>query len=200
MAVPAYRIDLHLRHGILWLAALVARGLARGGVTPNEVTFFGLGLALAASIALYLGSPITAGFLFWASGSLDMVDGILARLTGRESTFGAFLDSVLDRVGEGALLVAVAYHFAAEGRPEAAAAAVTALFGAMLTSYVRARAEALGLRCAEGLLARPGRVILLVIGLLGNLLLGVVYFLAAATLWTSGQRVIGVYRTLLARG
>lgn len=197
---PVYRIDLHVRHAILWLAALVARGLARSGVTPNQVTFLGLGLALAASIALCLGSPITAGLLFWAGGSLDMVDGILARLTGRESTFGAFLDSVLDRVGEGALLAAVAYHFAAEGRPEAVAAVVAALLGAMLTSYVRARAEALGLRCAAGLLARPGRVVLLVIGLLGNLLLEVIYLLAAATLWTSGQRVIGVYRMLLARG
>ncbi len=196
---PGYRLDLHLRDGILWLAALVARGLARTGVTPNQVTFVGLGLALAASIALCFGSPITAGLLYWAGGSLDMVDGILARLTGRESTFGAFLDSVLDRVGEGALLLAVAYHFAAEGRPVAVAAVVAALFGGMLTSYVRARAESLGLRCAEGLLARPGRVILLVVGLLGNLLLEVIWLLAAATLWTSGQRVAGVYRALLAR-
>ena len=184
---------------MLALANAVAHGLARYDVSPNRVTVISCLVSVAASIVFLLGYPIAAGLLFWGAGSFDMVDGMLARITGRVTELGGFLDSVLDRVGEASMFAAIAYRFAAEGRALAAAAVFIAMFGGMMTSYVRARAEILGIACAEGLVTRPERVILLVIGLLSGLLVEVIYLLAFATLWTAGQRTLLVYRSLLTR-
>ncbi len=187
------------KRGVLALADAVARGLARCGVSPNQVTLVSCLATIVSSWVFLLGYPVAAGLLFWGAGSFDMVDGMLARITGRVTELGGFLDSLLDRVGEASMFAAIAYHFAAEGRPFAAAAVFIAMFGGMMTSYVRARAEILGIACAEGLVTRPERVILLVIGLLSGLLVEVIYLLALATLWTAGQRTLLVYRSLLAR-
>ncbi len=187
------------KRGVLALADAVAHGLARCGVSPNQVTFVSCLVTIVSSWVYLLGYPVAAGLLFWGAGSFDMVDGMLARITGRVTELGGFLDSLLDRVGEASMFAAIAYHFAAEGRPFATAAVFIAMFGGMMTSYVRARAEILGIACAEGLVRRPERVILLVIGLLSGLLVEVIYLLALATLWTAGQRTLLVYRTLLTR-
>ncbi|MGH8507187.1 MAG: CDP-alcohol phosphatidyltransferase family protein [Gammaproteobacteria bacterium] len=187
------------KRGVLALADAVAHGLARYGVSPNRVTVISCLVSVAASIVFLLGYPIAAGLLFWGAGSFDMVDGMLARITGRVTELGGFLDSLLDRVGEASMFAAIAYRFATEGRALAATAVFIAMFGGMMTSYVRARAEILGIACAEGLVTRPERVILLVIGLLSGLLVEVIYLLALATLWTAGQRTLLVYRRLLAR-
>ena len=195
----AVLIGSYPKRGVLALANAVAHGLALCGVSPNQVTVISCLVSVAASIVFLLGYPIAAGLLFWGAGSFDMVDGMLARITGRVTELGGFLDSLLDRVGEASMFAAIAYGFAAEGRAFAAAAVFIAMFGGMLTSYVRARAEILGIACAEGLVTRPERVILLVIGLLSGLLVEVIYLLALATLWTAGQRTLLVYRSLLAR-
>ncbi|MFH0344651.1 MAG: CDP-alcohol phosphatidyltransferase family protein [Chromatiales bacterium] len=187
------------KRGVLALADAVARGLARCGVSPNQVTVISCLVSVAASIVFLLGYPIAAGLLFWGAGSFDMVDGMLARITGRVTELGGFLDSLLDRVGEASMFAAIAYRFADEGRAFAAAAVFIAMFGGIMTSYVRARAEIFGIACAEGLVTRPERVILLVIGLLSGLLVEVIYLLALATLWTTGQRTLLVYRSLAAR-
>ncbi|MGH8581470.1 MAG: CDP-alcohol phosphatidyltransferase family protein [Gammaproteobacteria bacterium] len=176
------------RAAILQLAEALARLLARFGVTPDQVTIAGCCVSLAAALALLAGHPVTAGLLYWAGGSLDMVDGALARHSGRDNAFGAFFDSLLDRVGEAGMLAALAYRFAAQDQPLAVVAVMLALFGGMLTSYIRARAEGLGIACHEGLVQRPGRVLSIVFGLLSGLLAPLVYGLAAATLWTAWQR------------
>jgi CDP-diacylglycerol--glycerol-3-phosphate 3-phosphatidyltransferase len=188
-----------VRGTILNWAQTVARWLAGLGVTPTQVTLAGCALSVTAAVALLLGHPIAAGLLFWTGGSLDMVDGALARLTQQTSTYGAFIDSVLDRIGEGALLLVIAYQFALAGMPLSVAMTILALFGGMMTSYARARAEALGIRCTEGIIARPGRVLLLVFGLLSGLLAPVIYLLALLTCWTMVQRISHVSRTLWAR-
>lgn len=186
-----------VRTNILSAAAWVARALARCHVTPNQVTLAGCAINVVSAVALIFGHPIAAGLLFWAGGSLDMVDGALARLTGRTTVLGAFVDSVLDRIGEGAMFAAIAYHFASEGAPFTVIAVVVALFGGMLTSYIRARAEALGMPVMPpGLVTRPERVILLVFGLVSGLLTLVIYVLAVLTCWTAWQRSRHVARVL----
>lgn len=125
---------------------------------------------------------------------LDLADGALARLTGKTTTFGKFLDSTLDRIGEGLMLVAIAYCLSLEKNASAVAAAVLALLGGQLTSYIRARAEALGLTCTVGLATRPERVAIMVAGLLLDALPIAMYALAAVSSATVGQRFYFVYK------
>lgn len=176
--------------------APVVRLLARSQLSPNQVSIAGFMLALAAAGVLLAGHPLAAGVLFLLGSSLDILDGALARLEKKTTPFGAFLDSTLDRVSEGAMLMAIAYHLALAGQATAVAGAVLALLGGMLTSYTRARAEALGITCAVGWVSRPERVLIMGGGLIFDLLIEAVYLLAVLTLWTAGQRFFHVSTTL----
>jgi CDP-diacylglycerol--glycerol-3-phosphate 3-phosphatidyltransferase len=177
--------------------------LMRIGVPPTAVTVAGLVLSLAGAFAIARGAFIAGGVLVIVSGICDTLDGSLARRTGRESAFGAFIDSTIDRVAELACFGALVVYYA--GRGEAGRAglvlAIVALAGSFLTSYTRARAEGLGLECRVGLLERPERVALLVLGLLlgARALLVVIACLAVLTMVTSVQRIVHVYR-LSSRG
>ncbi|MGH8581168.1 MAG: CDP-alcohol phosphatidyltransferase family protein [Gammaproteobacteria bacterium] len=168
--------------------------LARQGVRPNHVTIAGCALAVCAALALMAGYGRGAGGLFLVASLLDLADGALARLTGKATAFGEFLDSTLDRVGEGVMLVAVAYCLSLEKNAPAVAAAVLALLGGQLTSYMRARAEALGLTCTVGLATRPERVAIMVAGLLLDSLAIAMYALAAVSSITAAQRFHVVYQ------
>ena len=172
------------------------RLLARLHVSPNQVTLAGLALALSASGFVVLGWHVTAGTVFLLASALDLLDGLLARIAKRATDFGAFLDSTLDRVGEGTMLSAIAYHFAAQGEAGTVSVVVLAMLGGMLTSYTRARAETLGLSCKGGVASRPERVLLITVGLLFGLLLEAICLLAVLSLWTAGQRVLRVYQDL----
>jgi CDP-diacylglycerol--glycerol-3-phosphate 3-phosphatidyltransferase len=174
----------------------LVRFLARLGIGPDPITWAGFVVTLFSSGLLLFGYPLTAGILFLLGSTLDLLDGALARLQKQVTPFGAFLDSTLDRLGEGALCTAIAYHFAATGDALAVAGTMLALLGGMLTSYTRARGEALGIPCTAGWITRPERVILLALGLILGLLAEVVYLLAVLTLWTSLQRIYHVYKAL----
>jgi CDP-diacylglycerol--glycerol-3-phosphate 3-phosphatidyltransferase len=167
---------------------------ARLHILPNQVTFAGLVLALSASWLVVLGWHVTAGITFLFAGALDLLDGMLARIAQRATDFGAFLDSSLDRVGEGTILAAIAYHFASEGEAGAVSLVVLGMLGAILTSYIRARAEALGLSCKGGVASRPERVLIVTSGLLFGMLLEATCLLAVLSLWTAGQRMLRVYQ------
>jgi CDP-diacylglycerol--glycerol-3-phosphate 3-phosphatidyltransferase len=110
--------------------------------------------------------------------------------------FGAFLDSTLDRVSEGAMLAAIAYLLASRGHSVDVALVVLALLGSLLVSYTRARAESLGLDCKVGLMSRPERIILIALGLFFNVLSYVIYIMVALTAFTVIQRVVHTYRQL----
>ncbi len=97
---------------------------------------------------------------------MDTLDGRYSRMSGKGTLFGAFLDSTLDRVEEGVVLTAIAWHFADRGDAIAAAACVVTVLGSLMVSYTRARAEALGVECKVGIATRPVRVVILSIGLL----------------------------------
>lgn len=174
----------------------VVRWLAMRQVTPNQVTLVALGLSLLAALCIGVGWLRLAALVLIVAGLGDLVDGMLARATDQESPFGAFFDSTLDRLSEGAVLAAVAYRFASNGQPLLVALVVLALLGSLLVSYARARAQALGVECKVGLMSRAERTVLLITGLLLGLLAPVVVLLAALTLYTVGQRVQYVHEAL----
>jgi len=165
-------------------------------ITPNQVTVAGTVLNLGAAALIVTDHLVYAGIVFLVAGCCDMLDGALARLSQMVTPFGAFLDSTLDRVSEGAALAAIAYLLASRGEPLDAALVVLALLGSLLVSYTRARAEALGLECKVGLMSRPERVILIALGLFFNVLSYVIYIMLALTVFTVIQRVVHTYRQL----
>lgn len=174
----------------------LARGLLRLRVKPNQVSVLGLLLNLATAGLVVTDHLVLAGVVYLAAGTLDLLDGVLARLAKSASPFGAFLDSTLDRISEGVVFSAVAYRFALAGSAVDAGLVVLALLGSMLVSYTRARAEGLGVACKVGVLTRPERVVLVAFGLLTGLLAQVIYLIIVLTGLTVAQRVVHTARQL----
>jgi CDP-diacylglycerol--glycerol-3-phosphate 3-phosphatidyltransferase len=110
------------------------------------------------------------------------------------------LDSTADRISEGVVFAAIAYHFAAHGQSVSAAVAVLALLGSLLVSYTRARAEGLGLQCKVGIVTRAERVVLVALGLMFGLLPESIYLLAALTAFSTTQRIVHTLRQLYPQG
>ena len=163
-------------------------------VRPDTLTVVGWMLALGAAVLFGLGHTRVAGAVMLLGGLFDALDGAVARESNRMSSFGAFLDSTLDRLSESAVFVGVIFFYASAGRPAEALLAGLAMTFSLLTSYARARAEGLGIPCEVGLLERAGRVVILsVFSLLGLLTAGVA-LVAAGALVTTAQRVRHVYR------
>ena len=190
------------------LATQSMTGLARSRVTPNALTTAGVGLCAAASVLVYFEYRNEILF-FWLGavvfviGSiLDILDGALARQSGKGTPFGAFLDSTTDRVSEGFMLGAIALVFMRDGNEVALAFAFAAVVGSFLVSYTRARAEALGLRGDVGIGSRAERVVVITAGLTlapWGVLAPAIYLLAATAWFTVGQRVLSVRSQLRAR-
>jgi CDP-diacylglycerol--glycerol-3-phosphate 3-phosphatidyltransferase len=184
-------------------AARLVRGLGATALTPNMLTASGVTLCLAAAGVLVtvegrLGYWL-AGTLFLVGSLLDVLDGALARVADKVTRFGAFLDSTTDRVGEGALLAAVAVLLARRGDDWAVGGIVLATAGSFLVPYVRSKAEALGIAATVGLGARAERVTLLLVGLAlapWGALPYAGYALAALSWLTVLQRVLHVRRQL----
>ncbi len=174
----------------------VTRVLTWLGVRPSQVTVAGVLICLAGA-ALVVADRLVLGGIVWLTGSaLDLIDGALARSQRKASDGGAFLDSTLDRISEGALFAALAYHFAQAGDALAAALTAVALLGAFLVSSTRARAEALGANCKVGSVTRAERVLLLSIGLCFGLIEPAIYLLVALSAVTVAQRVRHTLREL----
>jgi CDP-diacylglycerol---glycerol-3-phosphate 3-phosphatidyltransferase len=177
-------VSPEMRARVRVVAVPVALLLGRLGLTPNALTIVGfLGTGLAA-IAAASQAWVLAGILVIAFGIFDLFDGALARATGQASKFGAFLDSTLDRTGEGLVLAGVAYGCAASGFPVGAGLAALALTLASVVTYARAKAEALGVHGEVGVAPRPERLVFLAAGLV---LTGVLGGLGLAT--TSGTLI-----------
>jgi CDP-diacylglycerol--glycerol-3-phosphate 3-phosphatidyltransferase len=170
--------------------------LQRLGVTPNQVTVVGTLLNAGVAALIVTDNLIWAGVLVLVAGIFDVLDGTLARVSKQETPFGAFLDSTLDRVSEGIVLAAIAYHLALDGSAVDAGLVVLALLGSILVSYTRARAETLGVECKVGIMSRPERIILVAIGLFFNVLPYAVYIMLALTTFTVIQRVVHTHREL----
>lgn len=186
---PLERLRARLQGAIERALLPLSDALTRLGVRPNQVTVAGTLICLVSPLLVLDGRLLAAGLVWLAGSALDLVDGALARRQGRVTARGAFLDSSLDRVSEGALFAAIAYRFATLGQPGDAALAVLALLGAFMISYARARSEALGAPCKVGLVTRAERVVLLGLGLCLDLLAPAVYLLLVLSALSAAQRV-----------
>jgi CDP-diacylglycerol--glycerol-3-phosphate 3-phosphatidyltransferase len=197
--------------GARTLASRWIVGLTRTRITPNALTTAGVSLCLAASVVVLFENRNTwlfywAGALLFVVGSiLDILDGALARAGGKTTLFGAFIDSTTDRIGEGAMLGAIALVFHRHDHPVALGLTFAALSGSFLVSYTRARAEALGLRGDVGLGSRAERVVVITAGLVLApisiwLLVGAISLLTATAWLTVLQRIVFVRKQLLDRG
>ena len=178
-------------------------------MTPNALTAGGILLCVAASVVVYfeyrnhiLFYWLAAG-LFIVGSILDILDGALARESGKATPFGAFVDSVSDRVSEGFMLGAVALILARHGNEVALAFCFAALAGSFLVSYARAKAEILGLRGDVGIGSRAERVVVISAGLVlapWGMLPWAIYFLTATAWLTVFQRILHVRKQLLQGG
>jgi phosphatidylinositol phosphate synthase len=180
--------------------------LIRAGVRPNTITTVGTGLVLVSAVAYGFGHVRMGGALLLLSGLADTLDGQVARGGAMVTKFGAFYDSTLDRVGDGATFIGIgAYLLLAPDvayRVPAVIVCMVAILSSLLVSYARARAEGLGLDCKVGIAQRAERVLGLgLVSLLigagpGALVLeGAVVLLAIASTITVVQRFVYVYRT-----
>jgi len=184
----------------------LARWLAARGVTANSLTIAGAVLNAGVAAAIAAGWFPWSGLLLLAANALDLLDGAVARVSGRASAFGAFLDSTLDRYAEAVVFVGLVAYFAGEGHPRAELLCVVALTGSLMVSYTRARAEGLGLHGEVGWFPRPARIVVLAVGLmlagvpgLAGALEAAIALLALLTNLTAFQRGQYVWRQLRER-
>jgi CDP-diacylglycerol--glycerol-3-phosphate 3-phosphatidyltransferase len=192
-----------LKNGYLKVIDPVANWLVRRGVHPNSITIFGTICTVAGGVIYATGHISTGGWFLGITALFDVLDGTVARRTNRSSTFGAFLDSTLDRVADGAVLGGLAVFYAlnpVHHNVPMMVVCLLGLIGAYMTSYVRARAEALGLDAKVGMVQRPERVVLLsapqaFFGLaLDGWVLGAIIVFLTLTAWiTVVQRMKFVY-------
>jgi CDP-diacylglycerol--glycerol-3-phosphate 3-phosphatidyltransferase len=188
------------RAGVGRIADPVARTLLRLGVSPDAVTVFGTAGVVAGAVGFGARGEFVAAVLVVAVFALvDVLDGAMARARGHGTRFGALLDSTMDRLADGAVFGAVAYWYGTTGEPATLAAALICLVAAQVISYVKARAQSVGLDCDVGVAERPERLVLIGIGGLatglglGWALPAVLWLLAALSLVTVGQRVVHVH-------
>ncbi len=172
----------------------LARVLSAIRVRPDALTVAGWVLSLGAATLFALGYTKTAGAVMLFAGLFDALDGAVARESNRMSSFGAFLDSTLDRLSESAIFVGIVFFYASSARPYEALLAGVAMTFSLMTSYTRARAEGLGFECEVGLLERAGRVVILSLLSLTGFLIAGVSLVAFGALVTTAQRILHVRR------
>lgn len=178
--------------------------LSRLGFTPNLLTLTGLVVAGASALLSGTGLLLASGIVLLASGAFDLFDGAVARATDRASSFGALLDSVVDRVGEMVVLLGVLVFYV-NVQPSTAGIILVylAVSASVMVSYLRARAESLGIECEDGVMTRPERVVTLAAGLViaqwwNPALLIALTAMTALTMLTAAQRLATVRRGLQA--
>lgn len=200
-----------IQRGYLRIIAPIGDYLVRKNVNPNVITTVGTGCTLVAGVIFATGHISMGGWFLGITALFDVLDGTVARRTGRSTTFGAFYDSTLDRVADGAVFGGLAVFFArndvhnsiphAMGTPMVGVL-LLGIIGTFLTSYTRARAEALGIELKNvGILQRPERITLLSapqaffgLTLNGWVLIAICVVLSVTAWVTAVQRIVHVYR------
>ncbi len=189
------------------IASRSMTGLARTRVTPNMLTAAGVTLCAVGAVLVYFEyrNEILfywlGGLAFVVGSILDILDGALARAGGKQTPFGGFLDSTLDRVGEGLVIGAITLVFMRHGDELALALAVAALGGSFLVPYARAKAEGLGIKGDVGIGSRAERVTVIAVGLAlapWGVLPWAIALLAVTAWFTVLQRILHVRRELRA--
>ncbi|MBM4446068.1 MAG: CDP-alcohol phosphatidyltransferase family protein [Chloroflexi bacterium] len=173
--------------------------LIKSRLKPNTLTWFALAISIIAAGAIATNHLLIGGFLVLISGLFDILDGALARLTNQTTRFGALLDSTFDRISDAIVLFGLLALYLRIGGTSEIVLIFLALISALLTSYIRARAEGLGINCSVGLFTRAERVIILALGLLLNQLfefsiLITLLLLVVLGFVTVGQRLVYVWQ------
>jgi CDP-diacylglycerol--glycerol-3-phosphate 3-phosphatidyltransferase len=177
----------------------VGRGLARSGVTPNQITYFGVGVQIAVAVLILQGRLLAAGLVGIVAGISDFLDGAVAKARGTPSKYGAFLDSTTDRLSDAlyfvplAWLYGVAPDIAGRDEPWVAAVSLAALVFSFLVSYAKARAESLGYECNVGIAERAERLIVLILALLFDVVPAALVLLFVLAFVTFIQRMAHVH-------
>jgi len=171
---------------VIWLSKL--------RIHPNILTLIGLLINVIATVLFAKGLFFWAGLVIIFAGLFDIVDGEVARRTGRVTKFGAFFDSVIDRYSDMVLLLGLMIWYGKLARIFYLSLTGLVLMGSVLTSYTRARAESLIPACKVGFLERPERIVLLIIGALTNRMAAVLWVMAILSNWTVFQRIWYTWR------
>jgi CDP-diacylglycerol--glycerol-3-phosphate 3-phosphatidyltransferase len=172
----------------------VARALDRVGVSPNMMTYFGLLLTAVVAVLAGLGEIRWAGVAYFVSAIGDAMDGTLARVSGKGSRFGAFLDSSIDRFEESIVFLGLIIYYNQLGGGYEIPLILIVTVGSLMVSYTRARAEALGVACKVGFMTRIPRVTVMIVGMLLDQMLITLAILAVTTLITALHRMYHVMR------
>jgi CDP-diacylglycerol--glycerol-3-phosphate 3-phosphatidyltransferase len=185
----------------------MVRWLAHGGINPNALTVIGVAVNVLSGLLFGLGHFFWAGVVLVVANLFDMLDGQVARLSGRVTRFGGFLDSSLDRLSDMVVFVGLMVFYARETEYHSTLnvfLAGAAMMGSVMVSYASARAESLIPKCDVGFLRRPERVVLLIIGGLSthpgsqnffaNRMPAVLWILAVGSYWTFAHRMYHTWR------
>jgi len=170
------------------------KALSRSRISPNAVTLAGVAITFVAAWLAFEGRFFVAGLVLGGASFFDLLDGALARATGKTSRFGAILDSACDRISEAALLAGIGLWYASAGDLLALGITFIALVASFLVSYLRARGEAMGIECTVGLCTRPERVIVLALGLLTGFVFPAVCIVALCASVTTVERLLYLQR------
>jgi CDP-diacylglycerol--glycerol-3-phosphate 3-phosphatidyltransferase len=168
--------------------------LSRVGLTPDILTWIGLAITVVAGVFIAVGNLLVGGLFILFSGLFDILDGALARYSKKSTTFGALLDSTFDRLSEGIIFFGLVILYSNGDHSVEILLIFVVTICSFLTSYIRARAEGLGLECKTGLFTRTERVIVLAIGLVFNQVLLALILLAIFTFVTVVQRLFHVWQ------
>jgi CDP-diacylglycerol--glycerol-3-phosphate 3-phosphatidyltransferase len=183
-----------------YFAGPIVTVLEKTHITPNAVTLIGSLITVVAAVLVAFSHPFAAGWVVLFGGLFDTLDGALARRTNRVTKFGGVLDSTLDRLSEAAILIGIAVFFANQNSAWGVALAGLTMISSQLVSYIRAKAEALNIKCEIGIFTRPERVIILALGLLlagfNNVLLIALAVTAVLSFVTACQRLFFVWKKI----
>jgi CDP-diacylglycerol---glycerol-3-phosphate 3-phosphatidyltransferase len=189
--MPLETASIRHRMEEFFTADIVAM-LGRTGVSPDVLTWSGFLTSVVSAVFISLGHFITGAFVLIIAGAFDMLDGGLARLKKQETRYGAFLDSTLDRLSEISIFLGLLISCLKNEMIIETVLAFIAMSASMMVSYVRARAEGLGLKCDAGFFTRPERIIVLVLGLFLDQILIMLFILSLLSALTAIQRIIKV--------
>lgn len=179
-----FSLEVKLRGMFKGVLEAVAKLFMKVGLTANSVTVLGLLGSIGAGVLVALGYPLWAGVTLLLMAPLDAVDGTMARLSGKSSKFGAFLDSFIDRYDELFVYAGILYWYTTQNDLLGVILCFAAASGAVMVSYARARAEALGFEAKVGVMTRVERAIVMIVGLLFGIVpiaLGIIAVLAHLT-------------------
>jgi len=177
------------------LRAIIAACVALR-ISPNVLTFVGVVINITAALLLAFGLFRTAGFVMIVANIFDYIDGKVARERNRETEFGAFWDSVMDRFSDITLFIGLIYLYTKLGRADYVIITALAMMFSVMTSYTRARAESIIEKCKVGFLERPERIVLFMIGAFTNRMAAVMWVILVLSIVTVADRIYFTWREL----